>query len=115
MSEIAIPRKLQGWAERAASDVMTRAAAHSAGEIEADVASSLEAAIKLGIATERESTAAPVPMRIHCPVCHALHVDEGEFATKPHKTHTCQGCGLNFQPALVPTVGVRFLPGCQSK
>jgi hypothetical protein len=55
----------------------------------------------------------PVPMILYCPLCHFKHVDEGEFATKPHHTHSCQGpkCGLTWRPALVPTVGVEYLPG----
>jgi hypothetical protein len=58
--------------------------------------------------------AKPVPLRLHCPVCHTLHVDEGEQATTPHRTHACQHCGLLWAPAVVPTVGVRFLPGCKN-
>jgi rubredoxin len=58
---------------------------------------------------------APVPMRLTCPECQLLHVDEGEFATKPHHTHSCQGCGLTWRPAVVNTVGVRFLPGFKNK
>jgi hypothetical protein len=54
---------------------------------------------------------APIPMRLHCPHCHALHLDVDEFATKPHHTHACQACGAVWRPAIVPTVGVRFLPG----
>lgn len=53
----------------------------------------------------------PIPMFLTCPMCSARHIDEGEFATKPHHTHACQGCGLTWRPAIVPTVGVRFLPG----
>lgn len=53
----------------------------------------------------------PIPMRLRCEVCFVLHIDEGEFATKPHHTHACQNCGCVFRPALVPTVGVQFLPG----
>lgn len=53
----------------------------------------------------------PVPMRIPCPDCGELHIDEGEFETKPHHTHSCQHCGLTWRPAVVATVGVRFLPG----
>lgn len=53
----------------------------------------------------------PVPMLIWCPICRARHVDKGEYATKPHSSHTCQGCGHTWKPALVPTVGVQFLPG----
>lgn len=53
----------------------------------------------------------PIPMRLPCPDCGALHIDEGEFATKPHHTHSCQECGLTWRPAVLHTVGVRFLPG----
>lgn len=53
----------------------------------------------------------PIPMLLWCPSCHARHVDKGEFATKPHHTHACQKCGLPWRPAIVPTVGVQFLPG----
>lgn len=54
---------------------------------------------------------APSPIRLNCPECGALHIDEGEFATKPHHTHACQICGMVWRPAIVPTVGVQFLPG----
>lgn len=57
----------------------------------------------------------PIPMRLLCPTCHQLHIDEGEFTTKPHYTHTCQHCGETWRPAIVPTVGVRFLPGFQNE
>lgn len=53
----------------------------------------------------------PIPMWLTCPVCMSRHIDEGEFATKPHHTHSCQTCGLTWRPAVVPTVGVAFLPG----
>lgn len=53
----------------------------------------------------------PIPMRLHCPECRELHIDQREFATKPHHTHACQHCGNVWRPAVVPTVGVRFLPG----
>lgn len=55
--------------------------------------------------------AIPLPLIIHCPECGARHVDVGEFATKPHRDHSCQKCGLVWRPAKVPTVGVQFLPG----
>jgi hypothetical protein len=54
---------------------------------------------------------APIPLRLNCPTCGALHIDEGEFATKPHHTHSCQSCGMTWRPAVAPTVGVQFLPG----
>lgn len=53
----------------------------------------------------------PIPMILTCPCCHARHVDAGGFATKPHRDHACQSCGMVWRPALVPTVGVQFLPG----
>lgn len=53
----------------------------------------------------------PVPMLIWCPMCRERHVDRGDFATKPHHTHSCQRCGLTWRPAIGPTVGVQFLPG----
>ncbi len=73
-------------------------------------------------------TASPVPMLLFCPMCHTKHIDEGEFATKPHHTHACQGlvrneeydekhgkvmrrCGHVWRPAIVPTIGVEALPG----
>jgi hypothetical protein len=57
----------------------------------------------------------PVPLRLSCPECGMLHLDEGEQATTPHRTHACQECGCLWAPAVVPTVGVRFLPGCRNK
>lgn len=54
---------------------------------------------------------APVPMLLWCPKCGQRHVDKGAFAKKVHHTHACQNCGLAWQPAIVPTVGVDFLPG----
>lgn len=61
-------------------------------------------------------------MRLTCPgtkpdgtLCGRLHIDEGEFATKPHHTHSCQHCGMTWRPAVVHTVGVQFLPGFQNE
>ena len=53
----------------------------------------------------------PVPMIMHCPMCGERHLDVGDFANKPHHTHACQECGFVWRPAIVPTVGVAFLPG----
>jgi rubredoxin len=53
----------------------------------------------------------PIPMRLLCPECFKLHIDVGEFEVKLHHTHACQFCGMVWRPALVPTVGVKFLPG----
>lgn len=41
----------------------------------------------------------PIPMRLNCPACGELHIDEGEFATKIHHTHACQHCGMVWRPA----------------
>jgi uncharacterized Zn finger protein len=55
--------------------------------------------------------AAPIPMLLWCPNCGERHIDRGVFATKLHHTHACQECGMVWRPAIVETVGVRFLPG----
>lgn len=57
----------------------------------------------------------PVPMLLWCPACGERHIDVGEFATKVHHTHACQDCGVVWRPAVVPTVGVRFLPGFKNE
>lgn len=56
----------------------------------------------------------PLPMFLTCPICNERHIDEGEFVTKVHHTHSCQKCGLTWRPAVAPTVGVQFLPGFKS-
>ncbi len=61
--------------------------------------------------TRAREASAPVALILSCPVCHARHYDEGEFATRHHHTHACQSCGVCWRPAIVATVGVRFLPG----
>ncbi len=58
---------------------------------------------------------APIPMILICPSCGARHIDVGPFATKVHHTHACQHCGMVWRPAIVPTVGVRFLPGFKNE
>jgi rubredoxin len=57
----------------------------------------------------------PIPMLLTCPSCGARHIDVGEFATKVHHTHACQSCGMVWRPAIVPTVGVQFLPGFKNE
>lgn len=56
----------------------------------------------------------PAPLILFCPNGHR-HIDEGEFATKPHHTHACQTCGIVWRPALIDTVGVQFLPGYKNE
>lgn len=58
--------------------------------------------------------AEPTPMILDCPFCHSQHIDEGSQATTAHRTHACQRCGRLWAPAVVPTVGVKFLPGCKN-
>lgn len=53
----------------------------------------------------------PISMRLCCEACGKLHIDEGEFRTKVHHTHTCQYCGLTWRPAKEATVGVQWIPG----
>jgi predicted RNA-binding Zn-ribbon protein involved in translation (DUF1610 family) len=55
----------------------------------------------------------PAPLLLTCPACGQRHIDVGEFAAKLHKVHACQHCGTLWQPALFPTIGVQFLPGCK--
>ena len=63
-----------------------------------------------------ESTAAgAIPMLLWCPNCGSRHIDAGEFATRVHHTHACQSCGMVWRPAVVPTVGVLFLPGFKNE
>lgn len=52
-----------------------------------------------------------IPMLLKCPECGKRHIDKGHFAKHLHHTHACQFCGHEWRPAIVPTVGVRFLPG----
>ncbi len=63
----------------------------------------------------KEQLKKPIDMILWCPMCHARHIDEGDFATQSHKTHACQSCGAVWSQASVPTRGVRFLPGYKDK
>jgi hypothetical protein len=57
----------------------------------------------------------PEPALLYCPKCGKQHCDEGEWATRPHKTHRCvddrfgKGCGEEWKPRNFPTVGVAAL------
>jgi hypothetical protein len=52
----------------------------------------------------------PIPTILHCPRCHARHVDapepENGWTNPPHKSHLCRNCGIVWRPANVPTYGV---------
>lgn len=65
--------------------------------------------VVMGLSVDR--TPKPLPMLLWCPMCGQRHIDSGEFEAKLHHTHACQRCGLAWRPAVVPTVGVQFLPG----
>lgn len=68
-------------------------------------------AVARAVAALRGLIQEPIPMLLWCPGCGVRHLDEDEYATKPHHTHACQHCGMCWRPAVVATVGVRFLPG----
>ncbi len=74
-----------------------------------------EAVTAVGTGLREVLAELPVALILHCPDCGTRHVDEGEFAKRMHHTHSCQICGLTWRPALVPTIGVRFLPGFKSE
>lgn len=76
-----------------------------------DVLDRIAVTIDLARAQPVAAELAPVALILFCPACGARHVDRGEFATQLHHTHACQKCGLAWRPAIVPTVGVQFLPG----
>jgi len=61
------------------------------------------------------TSCAGIPMILTCPSCGDRHIDEGEWAEKIHHTHACQHCGTVWRPAVVPTVGVQFLPGFKNE
>ena len=58
----------------------------------------------------RAKLAEPIPMVLHCPVCHDQHIDAPEpgngWNNPPHKSHLCHTCGTIWRPASVPTTGV---------
>lgn len=70
---------------------------------------------------DKESS--PISIVTHCPAGH-LHIDKGDWAQKPHKTHRCQVipsclypgctkshsheiCGLEWRPMDRPTFGIK--------
>lgn len=50
----------------------------------------------------RDEREAGIPIIEDCPSCGFQHVDEGEWATRPHRTHQCQSCGQEWQPFPFP-------------
>lgn len=52
------------------------------------------------------SSMKPKEMFLNCPECGYLHVDEDEWATKPHNTHKCAKCKHEWKPHHYPTVGI---------
>lgn len=58
----------------------------------------------------RAALTTPIPMYLRCTRCALPHIDRGEWATRPHKTHLCEGCGHTWRVSDHPTVGVEVLP-----
>jgi hypothetical protein len=50
----------------------------------------------------------PIPVVLYCPDCRRPHIDEGEWATRPHRRHLCEFCKTIWMPCVYPTVGVSF-------
>ncbi len=50
----------------------------------------------------------PIPVVLYCPDCRRPHIDEGEWAHRPHRRHLCEFCKTIWRPCLYPTVGVSF-------
>lgn len=50
----------------------------------------------------------PIDMVLHCPQCHAHHIDQphGTWTNPPHRSHLCANCHFIWRPADVPTNGV---------
>jgi hypothetical protein len=71
--------------------------------------------VEAGVYTLPGDEPKPVPMILYCPMCTERHIDEGEFETRVHHTHSCQDCGHTWRPAVVPTVGVDYLPGFRNE
>lgn len=51
---------------------------------------------------------AGIPTLLFCPFCGTQHIDEGEWATKPHRTHECQTCKKTWRPYEVATYGMPY-------
>jgi rubredoxin len=75
----------------------------------------LVAKMRKEIGLEKTEPEKPIPLIITCPSCGKRHIDEGEWATRNHHTHSCQYCGFTWRPAVVATVGVQFLPGFKNQ
>lgn len=73
----------------------------------------LGGSLNVSVPVPAERTCGAIPMILICPNprCLERHIDDGVWATKEHHTHACQHCGFVWRPAVVATVGVRFLPG----
>jgi hypothetical protein len=73
------------------------------------------AQLQVKVFSLEEAQKRPIPIILTCPECSTRHIDEGEWALRVHHTHSCQTCGMTWRPAVVATVGVRFLPGFKNE
>lgn len=51
----------------------------------------------------------PQPMLLRCPTCGAPHVDDGEWQSRPHRTHKCALCRNEWRPVDELTIGVGLI------
>lgn len=94
---------LQFYLEKAAIECELLHRIHAWAGREPDCAGLIRS---LAQAARLVAPAKPVPMTLTCPKCGMVHVDEGEWATRPHKTHQCQDCFNEWKPFEYATVGV---------
>jgi hypothetical protein len=76
-----------------------------------DQVTAVETKLREAVVSDAAAEPKPVELILFCPECKARHIDLPD--SRAHRTHACQTCGFNWAPAVVPTVGVRFLPGCK--
>jgi hypothetical protein len=101
------------WAREALAVCRFRKEAHiiTVGLSRDSEASLMEGHVEALVAAYDAAKAIPsAPLALSCPKCRAPHVDEGEWATRPHKTHQCQSCSHEWRPYPFPTVGVASVP-----
>ena len=56
-----------------------------------------------------------IPMLLWCPACHERHIDVARVRDEAPSYACMPGLWLAWRPAIVPTVGVQFLPGFKNE